>query len=235
MINIGSTDFLISVPSLSQDDFERYSTNLFDTWEMCVAQNLLLPDYAISLEVEEGSIKGAGKIGATLAALYFGIGQYGSFISGLQTIGSQVSYASDALLESARSPFGGSNVNAEGKKSRGSLSQLHKLFDKVQAGAMSPDEAMRKVEKIFGEEAITLPGFMHYLKSEFEKAPRHPKQLSLIDESLEACNPLHPPKKRSPCSPRPKPIPTSHQYRIEIWRESKKDEKKVKITKRKGK
>lgn len=235
MIDIGLTDFLINVPSIPQDDFERYSTNLFDEWERSVEQHLILPDYAISLEVEEGSIKGLGKIGVVLGTLYFGIGEYGDFISGLQTIRSQVSYVSNALFESARSPFGCSNANAKVKRSGGSLSQLHRLFDKVQKGAMSPDEAIIEVERIFGEEAVNLPGFMSDLRSEFEKAPRYPEQLSLTDETWEECNILPPPKKRSPTSSRPKPIPPSQQYRIEIWRESKKEKKNVKVTKLKEK
>jgi len=74
------------VPSLPPQDFESYSTNLFDEWEKSVERTLILPDYSISLEVEEGSIKGGGKIAVALSAPYFGIGNYGSFISGLETI-----------------------------------------------------------------------------------------------------------------------------------------------------
>lgn len=49
MIDIGSTDFLIAVPSLAGDEFESYSSRLFDTWDEYVEKSLKLPDYSISL------------------------------------------------------------------------------------------------------------------------------------------------------------------------------------------
>lgn len=90
MIYLGGTDFYIDVPSLPRHEFEQYSTKLFDKWEEYVENSLRIPDYSLALEVQEGSIKGGAKIAATLGALYFGIGQYGSFISGLQTIQGQI-------------------------------------------------------------------------------------------------------------------------------------------------
>lgn len=52
MIEIGSTNFLINVPSLPRDEFEQYSTSLFDEWDKVVEENLVFPDYSISLEIE---------------------------------------------------------------------------------------------------------------------------------------------------------------------------------------
>lgn len=230
MIDIGSTSFLIKVPSLPRKEFERYSTNLFDAWERSVEQTLILPDYSISLEVEEGSIKGGGKIAVALGALYFGIGNYGSFISGLETIRGQVSYVTNALFESARSPFGCSNVNAKARKSGGALSRLHSLFDKVQRGVITADEAMTEAKYLFGKEGEEVPDFIGELRHQFENAPRYPEQLSLVDEEWDECE-EEPTQgiKRIPQKPRPKPIP--QQYRIEIWRESKKDKKHVKLIK----
>lgn len=232
MIEIGSTDFLINVPSLPPEEFERYSSSLFDEWEKCVERTLILPDYSLSLEIEEGSIKGGGKIAVTLGVLYLGIGNYGDFISGLQTIGSQVYYVSNELFVNARSPFGCSNVNAKVRKNGGSLTYLHKLFDKVQRGELTADQAMFDVEKAFGDDALSSPEFMQQLKAELEEAPPHPKQLSLHDGTWEECNPdQNPRKKREPRSPRQKPDPLSEHYRIEIWRESKKKKKSVRVTK----
>ena len=86
MFDLGSTDFYIAVPSMPRREFEKYSTSLFDEWDEYAARILALPDYSLVLEVEEGSIKGSGKIAVVLGALYIGIGNYGSFMSGLQTI-----------------------------------------------------------------------------------------------------------------------------------------------------
>jgi hypothetical protein len=232
MIDIGSTNFLIKVPSLPEDEFERYSTKLFDEWDMVVEQTLVLPDYSLSLEVEEGSIKGRGKIAAALGVLYFGIGNYGDFISGLETIRGQVSYASNALFERAKSSIDCSNLSGTMKKNGGALSQLHRLFDKVQRGILTAEEAMTEAKTMFGEEADEVPEFIRELKRQFENARRFPKQLSLIDEEWEGC--VEKPigyKKKTPRTPQPKPAPIPHYYRIEIWRESKKDKKCIKINK----
>lgn len=86
MLNIGQTSFYIRVPSLPREQFESYSTNLFDVWESEVASAIPFDDYALSLEVEEGSITGRGKIAVAAGVLYFGIGNYGDFIGGLETI-----------------------------------------------------------------------------------------------------------------------------------------------------
>lgn len=231
MIEIGRIDFLINVPSLPPDEFELYSSNLFDEWEKCVERILILPDYSISLEIEEGSIKGGGKIAVTLAALYFGIGNYGDFISGLQTIGNQVSYVSNELFVNARSPFGCSNVNAKVRKNSSSLMYLHKLFDKVQSGELTADQAIFDVEKHFGEDALSSPEFMRRLKKEFEEAPPHPSQLNLHEGTWEECSPEQSARKKRSRSPRSKPEPPSEHYRIEIWRESKKEKKSVRVTK----
>jgi len=75
MINIGTTDFFIGVPCMPRNEFEMYSTRLFDEWEAQVDKTLTLSDYSIALELEEGSVKGVGKIAACLGALYIGIGQ----------------------------------------------------------------------------------------------------------------------------------------------------------------
>ena len=116
MIDLGATDFYIDVPSLPRHEFEKYSTKLFDEWESYVEQVLKIPDYALALQVEEGSIKGGAKIAATLYALYMGVGQYGSFISGVQTIQGQISSIGDFLAIHATTPFSSGEVKPVIKK-----------------------------------------------------------------------------------------------------------------------
>lgn len=53
MIDLGSTEFLIRVKSLPEKDFELYSSRLFDEWEASVERALSIPDYYISLVIEE--------------------------------------------------------------------------------------------------------------------------------------------------------------------------------------
>jgi len=232
MIAIGNTDFLIAVPSLAGDDFEIYSSNLFDTWDEYVEKFLKLPDYSISLEVEEGSINGKGKIAVALGALYLGIGNYGDFISGLQTIRGQVSYLGNKLVESAALPFGGDNVQTTSRNSGGSLSHLHRLFHKVQRGELTADQAMIEAERIIGDEASSSPQFMEKLHKELNSAPRYPRQDLLFEESDETGSASNASNKKKPSrTPTPKPDIPINQYRVEIWRKSKRDKKSVKVTK----
>lgn len=67
MIDLGATEFYIKVQALPRREFEIYSTKLFDEWERYVEQALKLPDYALSLQVEEGSIKAEGQLRWRLA------------------------------------------------------------------------------------------------------------------------------------------------------------------------
>lgn len=194
MIDLGGTDLYINVPSLPRDEFEHYSTNLFDEWESYIGQTLKIPDYALALEIEEGSIKVNAKIAAYLTALYIGIGQYGSFMSGAQTILGQVSSASDYLATHAAAPFSSSKAKPQIKKYSGSLGQLNRLFVKVQQGKITAEQAMIEAESLLGEDAGSEPNFMTNLKASFENTPTLAKQLKL------------PPKRN-----RTRSIPTSYK------------------------
>ena len=232
MIDIGNTEFLIAVRSLAKDDFEIYSSRLFDTWDEYIEKSLMVPDYSISLEIEEGSIKGKGKIAIAVGALYLGIGNYGSFISALQTIRGQVSYVSNKLVENAVSPFG-ENVQTTYRNSGGALSQLQRLFQKVQKGELTADQAMLEAERILGDEANSSPEFMQKLNEALKSAPMYPKQESLFEGAENEFNGGNDQsnKKKPSRTPTPKPDIPINQFRVEIWRNSKRDKKNVRVSK----
>jgi len=231
MIYLGGTDFYIDVPSLPRHEFEQYSTKLFDEWEAYVEKSLKIPDYSLALEVEEGSIKGGAKIAATLGALYFGIGQYGSFISGLQTIQGQVSAVGSFLAAQASAPFFYNEAKPKIKKYNGSLGELQRLFNRVQQGEITAEQAMLKAEFLLGDEARSEPDFMVELKDSFETTPLLARQLELPLNNLEQDSTLpNDNKMRKPRLPRPKPeLPIGQQFRVEVWRDSKKEKRKVRI------
>ena len=229
MIDLGTTDFYIGVPSMPRHEFEEYSTRLFDEWEEYVEKTLVLPDYSLALEVEEGSVKGGGKIAVVLGALYIGIGNYGSFVSGLQTIRDQISSVGDFLVERAVVPFESSSLEPRVRKRGGSLSHLQRLFVKVQRGEMTAEQAMREAETLFGDDAATAPEFMQKLQESFEQTPQFPQQLPLpldtLEQELPGSN-----KGRLPRPSRPKPsLPPTQQFRVEVWRESKKGQRRVRV------
>lgn len=232
MAIIGVTDFYIGVPSLPRSQFKDYSTHLFDQWENHVEQNLRLSDYSLSLDVEEGSIKAVGKIATALGVLYLGIGQYGSFISGLQTISSQVRSVGDYFGDCAGAPFKGSNAKCKIRKRGESLARLQNLFVKVQRGEISVVDAMIESEKIFGAELDSVQAFKNELRSSLEKAPMFPKQLELllVDESGELLLEMAETKKQQNPSPKqPSPHPPQELYRVEIWRDRKQGQRNIRV------
>lgn len=231
MIDLGTTDFYIATPSMPRSEFERYSTHLFDDWENHVGQILSLPDYSLVLEVEEGSVKGGGRIAVVLGALYLGIGNYGDFVQGIQTIRGQISSVGDYLAEQAAIPFKSSGCEAQVKKRGGSLGQLQRLFNKVQRREMTPEQAMIEAEAMFGEEASSVPGFMCDLQKSLEKLPLFHQQISLLPEPTE--QELEVSTRENERKPRPsRQIPSApppQHIRVEVWRESKKGQRKVRV------
>ena len=146
MLDVVTTSFYIKAPAFKRDDFAHYSTQLFDEWDAYVEGHLDLPDYAVTLIVEEGSIKGLGRIAATAGALYIAIGNYGGFISGVQTIREQASSVTNALFDQAKSHFGCGSTRGNSKQSGGEIYYLRNLFDRVQRGQVTPDQAVAEVQ-----------------------------------------------------------------------------------------
>lgn len=229
MIDLGGTDLYIDVPSLPRHEFERYSTNLFDEWESYIGKVLKIPDYALVLEIEEGSIKVNAKIAAYLYALYIGIGQYGSFMSGTQTIQGQISSASDYLATHAVAPFPNSKAKPKIKKYSGSLGQLQRIFVKVQQGKITTEQAMIEAEILFGEDVGSEPSFMSELKTSFDNTPTFAKQLKLPLNEIEN-DVFQQVVNKKPRTPLPKPDqPIGQQFRVMVWRESKDKKRKVRV------
>jgi len=232
MLDLVTTSFYIKSPAFDKAAFEYYSSQLFDDWEAQVEAHLLLPDYALTLVLEEGSITGRAKIGAYAAAFYFGIGAYGDFMQGLGTLRDQAAYVSNILFEQAKSEFSCSSERGNTKRTGGEIIYLQRLFERVQAGALTPGQAIEDVRERWGEEAASSPAFMHELAATLEVAPKFPKQLTLSDESWPDCldpEPLG--KEPSPRAPRRPDAPVPQHYRIEIWRPSKREKRKLKLTK----
>jgi hypothetical protein len=231
MLNIGSTDFYIGVPSLPRKEFELYATQLFDDWECYVETVLRLPDYSLSLNVQEGSIKAVGKIATYVGLLYLGIGNYGSFVSGLQTIHSQVQSASDYLGERTGEPFKSSSIKPKIIKRGESLKRLHNLFSKVKHGEITVEEAMQQSESILGPEAENVPGFIDDLKESLEKTPLLPQQIQLPFEhsELNCLTPETEKQKKTRPPQRREPLPDPEQYRVEVWRENRKGKRNVRV------
>lgn len=232
MLDVVTTSFFIKSPTFDKGAFEYHSSELFDKWDAQVDAYLQLPDYALTLVLEEGSIKGKGKIAAYAAAFYFGIGAYGDFMSGLGTVREQASFVSNVLFEQAKNQFSCSAERGNTKRTGGEIVYLQHLFERVQYGALTPEQAIREVKNRWGEDAASSPAFMRELAANLEVTPRFPEQLSFRDESWPDCLDLEPlGKEPEPRMPRPPEFPIPQHYRIEISRPSKSDKKKVRLIK----
>lgn len=231
MINLGSLDFHIGTPPILKKELESYSEELFDKWEAYISESLDLPDYSLFLEVENGSVKGKGKIGVALVALYFGIGQYGSFVGGLKTIHSQVKDAAEFLSEKAHDPYRSASSSYRTKKRSESLGALKNLFVKVHKREISVDQAMEKAGRILGNEANSSPEFIAELEKSLNEVPLSPEQLEFPPDLIEdesSKTPTEEPRPRAPTRPRA-PQPQEPHNRVEIWRESKNGKRKIRV------
>lgn len=232
MLDISRTSFYIKSAVFERDEFERYSTHLFDLWDEEVERHLNLPDYALSLVIEEGSIRGSGKIAAAATALYLAIGQYGSFVSGLQVLNSQASYLTETLFNQAKVTFGCKSTRGNTRSSGGEVAFLRNLFERVQSGVLSTDQAILQVRERWSQEDDSSQALIEELSASLSDAPRFHEQLRLGVEAWEP-PPEHADDHRRPQPPAPKQ-PPSHvlpqHYRIEIFRRSKQDEKSVLLT-----
>ncbi|MCD9047091.1 hypothetical protein [Luteimonas sp. MHLX1A] len=232
MLDVVTTSFYIKSPVFDKDDFRDYSTQLFDQWDEYVEAHLNLPDYAVTLIVEEGSIKGFGKIAATAGALYLAIGNYGGFVSGVQAIRQQASYVTSALFDQAKQNFGCKSARGNSKQSGGEIYYLKSLFDRVQAGQLTSDQAIAEVQDRWGQEAANSPELLKDLERSLARAPPHPEQLSMSDDFWEPCEEIGKPERQPKPTPHRRPdAPMPQHYRIEIFRQRKGGDKKVRLTK----
>lgn len=233
MIPIGLTDIYLPDVTVPRVELESYTKALFEDWVEFVDATLALEDYAIALTVEDGSVKALGKFGVGLYALYIGIGQYGSFISGVQTLRAQLTQAGTYLSQRASIPFGADSQNMVIQRRGEALSSLEGIFRKVKAGHLSVEEAMLKAQEIFGETEVT--EFYDRLEVALsdEQVAKGFDQLELDQEVLgekdRVREDVQGPDRQSP--PKTPPIPVDH-FRVEMWRDSRQGRLNVRVMKK---
>ena len=232
MLDLGETEFRLTVPGITAASLESLSNSLFDEWEQYVGQALSLSDYSLFLQIEEGSINGWGRIRASAGIFVAGITAYGGFVAGLDVIGKQLGASRDFLAEHARSTFSCPIAKATTRKSGGSPAYLQRLFARVQRGELTADEATLLAQNYLAEDAHEAPGLIDALAEAFKDCPKFPVQISLPLEQLgEVLIPQSAPR-NFPIQPKPKKpeLPPALKYRVEVWRDSKRNHKKSKVS-----
>jgi hypothetical protein len=231
VLTLGGAKFTIFIPPLSQSELESYTTTLFDSWEAQVDKELdRFPDYALYLDVEEGSLKGTGRIVARLSNLAIAVGIYGGIVQGVQIINLQVKVASECLKAKAVEPFADEGTAYTARASSGKLGRLERLFKKVEKGDLDPEIAAFRAAKLFEEDAESCPQFVKDIFSAIQRLSPGSEQLNLMpDWHPEPMLPSIVDEKRSiQESDRPSRLP-QEKYRIEVWRETKRQTRRMRI------
>lgn len=232
MLNLGQTEFRLAIPGVAPATLEKLSNSLFDEWEEYVDQALTLPDYSLFLQIDEGSINGWGTIKAGAGVLFVGISAYGGFFSGLETIVKQLAASNHYLAEQARSTFSCPNNKATTRKSGGSPAYIQRLFARVQRGELTAEEATLLAESHLAEELSEAPELIDALAQAFRKCPKFPVQVPLPLEELNQIPITQSAPRNSPDPHKPKnpDLPPALKYRVEVWRDSKRKQKRSKVS-----
>ena len=221
MLDIVRASFIFGTPAPPEEDLIAYARRIFDKMDAAAEEFLPFDDYSLYLSVEEGSIKGFGKVGVWVGGLYLAIGNYGGFIQGVETIKRQGSAVARAVVSAASSdvmvqhvPKGRTRVDA------GVASQLEGLFVKVRAREIGPKEATRRALEVLDPTGAELPPEApREIAAALESLRLNPEQLPL-DLGIEGES--FPPS--GPAPRRKRPMPAEQHLFVVIEREEKRSQ-----------
>lgn len=235
MLLIGEANCNISISGLSEHELAGYAELLFDDIEQAAERFVRLPDYELHLDVEEGSILTKQRILVGIGTLYFGIGNYGSFIQGVREIKEQVKTVADVFLSSAPDRLSAPReLIIKKNKSSAKLGELDRLFESVANGEMTPRTATDQALKVLEDDEKPPENLRRDIEKSIAKIKKHPEQVPFAGEGYETPSGLivqtqRVPPKKALLPPPAIAIPTTNKLRIEVWRESKSGKKNVRI------
>ena len=186
-IEIGLTEFTLDVPALPARELREYTSRLFDLWEAQLSQNLSLPDYALRLEVVEGSLKGRARISAAALGIFAVVTAAGGFISGVKELRWAVQKAGTLLAREAAAPYVNSQSSISVRRGTGRLGELERIIGRVQNGQLDRREAAILVQSLFddGDEEPGLEELRNMVLDTVASVPRAPTQLVFPLEEFE--------------------------------------------------
>lgn len=230
MVEFGAVEFTLQGRVLPRDELERLASGVFDTWDAVVADTLPVPDYSLSLEIEEGSLKAKGVVLGTLLALFEGISRYGDIVQGLQTMRRHARYVADALVTHTEAEYEPTE-RTRLRRSGGVPAGLGRLFERVRDRSLSVDEAMAEARELLGADADEVPQLMVAIRDALVVAPKSPEQLFLpmeIPDLIDVSS--HQGGTRSQRVPGPRPaVPPPERLQVVVWRESRGSRKVIRV------
>lgn len=78
MLDLGSATFRLEVQPFGRARLTAYARDLFSEYDRALEKGVRLADYAVHLELEEGSLKVRAGVFAKATVLYLAIANYGS-------------------------------------------------------------------------------------------------------------------------------------------------------------
>lgn len=139
------TEFTIDVPARPEKELREYTVRIFEKWDGDLGVSLPLPDYSIRLEVEEGWIKGKGRVAADAISIV-------TFISGSKEISWAVRKAGSLLVAEAAAPYAEPNPKLLSRQTTGRIGELERLIARVQSGQLDRREAAILAEALFAHD-----------------------------------------------------------------------------------
>ena len=137
---------------INQDEIDAIAEYAYEIAETAASEFLEIRPVGVEILVEEGSIDTIVIIGAYASALFTAISGYGGFLDGLFRIKEQARLAGKFVCNQILKR---SRAKGTSRVTTGHLTQLHRLFHRVESGELTADEAIEKSLRIFvkaGEE-----------------------------------------------------------------------------------
>lgn len=234
MIALSRARFTLNAPYLGEADLESYALDLFHRFDATAAVILPLSDYALRLELDEGSLKGCGWVLAGAGGLYVGIAQFGSFVQGVREIDNIGRYVADKLIQESPKPLHLPPESVKwARRDSAKIGQLKRLFERVKAAELDPDQATAEAIRLLQEDGDTLPPqFVADVTAAVLGIHRNWKQLEMPLESL---SPL-PEDSELPEAPTHSRVqhdraalPSRRRFHVEVYRPSKDAEESITI------
>jgi len=217
MIDIVRASFNFDTPAPPEDDLIAYARRIFDKMDTAVEELLSFEDYSLYLAVEEGSVKGFGKVAVYASAFVTCVAQYGSFIQGVEIIKRQGNDVAQAIIRAASGDEMLQHIPIKTRVDTRAVSRLERLFVKVRDREISPEDATLRALAVLDPTKTELPPEAQCeIAIAFGSLRLNPEQLPLDLEIGEKTVPPSIPTPR-----RNKPITAAQHLLVVIERKEK--------------
>jgi hypothetical protein len=232
-------------PPLTIEELDSAAELLFSITEEEAQERFRIKGLEIYVEAEEGSLTTRTKVTATLMALYIGIGQFGDFVGAVNSIAKisrDVAGAINArfINETNHSP---SDVRRS-RRDSGLPGEIKRLFDRVEAGDLTPEEATAQTLELLANTREPVPESLRQIVmrdvpqrlipadvTAIRRAPRQPVKIASEPPVLQShvIYPVEPPSPQVELLAdfREHPLPERRRHRIEISRRPGEEKHKI--------